>query len=91
MTEYRFVSGKVAIDRIFQDYPITNADWVGDAFDWIGDVIEAVNKNHLLETIVVPCSIDIVQHRGILPSYMYAVMGVTYKGRPLNLGADTSG
>ena len=83
---YKLVSSKQIIAKVFRDLKPDSASFVADALEWIGEALEFIGVYSGLEHSYQDIYIE--NHRGAIPCDLHLVSTVEYEGMPLNYGSD---
>lgn len=86
---YKTVSSKAVIAKVFRDLKPSTDNWVGDAVEWIGEALEFIGHHSGL--VKQAQSLTISDHRALLPCELVDIIQVEYNGSHLHYGTDTTG
>lgn len=86
---YISISSRRIISNVFRNFGMSDSNWVGDAVEWIGEAMQGIGYHAGFERKI--ACIKIENHRGCYPCDLVALLGVSYNGCKLPLGADISG
>ena len=86
---YKFISSKDVIGKVFRDLKPTDASWTYDAVEWIGEALDFIGWHGIFDHKVE--EVTIADHRGALPCDLYNLTQVEYNGQALVYGTDTAG
>ena len=86
---YKHISSKNVIAKIFRDLRINDEGWVLDAMEWIGEALEYIGHVSISERKAVEVTTD--SHKAVLPLDLVDIIQVEYSGSPLPYGTDVTG
>jgi hypothetical protein len=85
---YKFVSTKEVIGKIFRDLKPTDTSWTMDAVEWIGEALDFIGYHGAFEKKV--DTVTVADFRAQFPCDLYALIQVEYEGQALVFGTDTA-
>lgn len=86
---YRSVSAKSVIAKVYRDLKPNTDNWVGDAVEWIGEALEYIGTYTGL--IKKAREFTVANHRTLIPCELVDIIQVEYNGRALPYGSDVTG
>jgi len=86
---YKLISAKHVISKIFRDLRINDESWVLDAMEWIGEALEYIGTVSTTERKA--ATVTISSHKAALPADLLNIIQVEYNGSALMHGTDTAG
>jgi hypothetical protein len=86
---YKHISSKNVIAKIFRDLRINDEGWVLDAMEWIGEALEYIGHVSISERKALEVTMD--SHKAALPVDLVDIIQVEYAGKPLPYGTDVTG
>jgi len=86
---YKHISSKNVIAKIFRDLRINDEGWVLDAMEWIGEALEYIGHVSISERKALEVTMD--SHKAALPVDLVDIIQVEYAGKPLLYGTDVTG
>ena len=69
---YKHVSAKQVISKIFRDLRINDESWVLDAMEWIGEALEHIGAASQL--CQKNCVLNITDHKTLMPADLYYIV-----------------
>ena len=85
---YRFISSKEIIGKVYRDLKPNTNSWTADALEWIGEALDFIGYHGALEKKTGAVSIS--SFRGEIPCDLVQLIQVEYNGRALVYGTDTA-
>jgi len=85
---YKFVSSKEVIGKVFRDLKPTDSSWTTDALEWIGEALDFIGYHGAFEKKV--DTVTVADHRAQFPCDLYSLIQVEYNGQALVFGTDTA-
>lgn len=83
---YKLISSKNMIAKMFRDLKPDNGSFVTDAIEWMGEALEFIGvvtgMEHKFDDL------EVRNHRTSMPCDMHYLGVIEYKGRPLPFGSD---
>jgi hypothetical protein len=86
---YKFVSSKEVIAKVFRDLKPSDSSWTADALEWIGEALDFIGYHGAFEKKV--GTVTVVDHKALFPCDLYQLIQVEYNGQALVFGTDTAG
>lgn len=86
---YKFISSKEVIGKVFRDLKPKDSSWTMDAVEWIGEALDFIGYHGAFEKKVDTVTVD--SHRAAIPCDLYQLIQVEYNGQALVFGTDTAG
>ena len=86
---YKFISSKEVIGKVFRDLKPTDSSWTMDAVEWIGEALDFIGYHGAFEKKTETVSVK--DFRAAFPCDLYALRAVEYQGRALVHGTSTAG
>jgi hypothetical protein len=86
---YRHISTREVIGKVFRDLKPKNASWTMDAVEWIGEALDFIGYHGTFDhkSIV----LNVTDHKAELPCDLYQLVQVAHNGCALVYGTDTTG
>jgi hypothetical protein len=85
---YKFISTKEVIGKVFRDLKPTDTGWTYDAVEWIGEALDFIGYHGIFDHKVETVTIE--NFRGAFPCDLYSLTQVEYNGQALVYGTDTA-
>ena len=89
MANYKFISSKEVIGKVFRDLKPTDSSWTMDAVEWIGEALDFIGYHGAFEKKAE--TVTVADFRAPFPCDLYALRAVEYQGRALVEGTSTAG
>lgn len=86
---YKFISTKEVIGKVFRDLKPKDTSWTMDAVEWIGEALDFIGYHGAFEKKV--DTLTVANHRAQFPCDLYQLIQVEYNGQALVFGTDTAG
>ena len=86
---YKFISSKEVIGKVFRDLKPKDSSWTMDAVEWIGEALDFIGYHGAFEKKV--DTVTVSSHKAMIPCDLYTLIQVEYNGQALVFGTDTAG
>lgn len=85
---YKFISTKEVIGKVFRDLKPKDAGWTFDAVEWIGEALDFIGFHGAFERKVT--TLTVADHRVQVPCDLYQLIQVEFNGQALVYGTETA-
>ena len=86
---YRHVSTKEVIAKVFRDLKPGNASWTMDAVEWIGEALDFIGYHGVFDHKAK--ELTVANHKAEIPCDLYQLIQVAHNDCALVYGTDTTG
>ncbi len=86
---YKHVSSKQVIAKLYRDLKPSGSSWTSDALEWIGEALDFIGYHGIFDHV--STELIVVDHKAEIPCDLYQLIQVEYEGTGLVYGTDTTG
>lgn len=86
---YRLISTKEVIAKVYRDLKPADSSWTIDAVEWIGEALDFIGYHGIFDHR--SKELTVVDHKAEIPCDLYQLIQVEYEGTGLVYGTDTTG
>ena len=86
---YRNVSSKEIIAKVYRDLKPNSSSWTSDALEWIGEALDYIGYHGIFDHK--SKELTIANHKTEIPCDLYQLLQIEYEGVGLVYGTDISG
>jgi hypothetical protein len=86
---YRLISTKEVIAKVYRDLKPSDSSWTTDAIEWIGEALDFIGYHAIFDHT--SKELNVVDHKAEIPCDLYQLIQVEYEGTGLVYGTDTTG